>query len=142
MIIENELELDISGFDLNALSSKLPLHIDLDTTLTVAAGNCYRLPRKLGRYELATPDRVRHVPNNKALVCQVLSSLEAPERSHSSRLCCRRALNAVKSTPCMLPPLTRSKAWAAAAPIAAHGPITRILDNAAASPSTQRPAAR
>jgi hypothetical protein len=43
MIIENELDADISGFGLNALSSGLPLNVDLDTTLTVAAGNCYRL---------------------------------------------------------------------------------------------------
>ncbi|MDA8071324.1 MAG: hypothetical protein M0Z40_11855 [Actinomycetota bacterium] len=62
MIIENELDADISGFHLNALSSGLPLNVDLDTTLTVAAGNCYRLlARKLPRYELATPDRIwRH----------------------------------------------------------------------------------
>ncbi|MHB1522289.1 MAG: hypothetical protein ACYCWN_13500 [Ferrimicrobium sp.] len=32
-----------SGFHLNALSSGLPLNVDLDTTLTVLAGNCYRL---------------------------------------------------------------------------------------------------
>ena len=62
MIIENELDADISGFGLNALSSGLPLNVDLDTTLTVLAGNCYRLlARKLPRYELATPDRLwRH----------------------------------------------------------------------------------
>ena len=62
MIIENELDADISGFALNALSSGLPLNVDLDTTLTVLAGNCYRLlARKLPRYELATPDRLwRH----------------------------------------------------------------------------------
>lgn len=62
MIIENELDADISGFHLNALSSGLPLNIDVDTTLTVLAGNCYRLlARKLPRYELATPDRLwRH----------------------------------------------------------------------------------
>jgi hypothetical protein len=62
MIIENELDADISGFHLNALSSGLPLNVDLDTTLTVLAGNCYRLlARKLPRYELATPDRLwRH----------------------------------------------------------------------------------
>ena len=62
MIIENELDADISGFHLNALSSGLPLNVDLDTTLTVLAGNCYRLlARKLPRYELATPDRIwRH----------------------------------------------------------------------------------
>jgi hypothetical protein len=62
MIIENELDADISGFHLNALSSGLPLNVDLDTTLTVLAGNAYRLlARKLPRYEQATPDRLwRH----------------------------------------------------------------------------------
>jgi hypothetical protein len=62
MIIENELDADISGFQLNALSSGLPLNVDVDTTLTVLAGNCYRLlARTLPRYELATPDRLwRH----------------------------------------------------------------------------------
>ena|SRR6266508_1908462 len=62
MIIENQLDADISGFHLNALSSGLPLNVDVDTTLTVLAGNCYRLlARKLPRYQLATPDRLwRH----------------------------------------------------------------------------------
>lgn len=41
MNIENELDAYISGFHLNALSSGLPLNIDLDTTLTVIAGNLY-----------------------------------------------------------------------------------------------------
>jgi hypothetical protein len=70
MIIENELDADISGFHLNALSSGLPLNVDLDTTLTVAAGNCYRLlARKLPRYELATPDRIwRHFLDNTGTV--------------------------------------------------------------------------
>ncbi|MHB8296644.1 MAG: hypothetical protein ACYDH5_18940 [Acidimicrobiales bacterium] len=61
MIIENELDADISGFHLNALASGLPLNVDLDTTLTVLAGNAYRLlARKLPRYEQATPDRLWH----------------------------------------------------------------------------------
>lgn len=70
MIIENELDADISGFHLNALSSGLPLNIDLDTTLTVVAGNCYRLlARTLPRYELATPDRLwRHFIDNTGTV--------------------------------------------------------------------------
>jgi transposase len=70
MIIENELDADISGFHLNALSSGLPLNVDLDTTLTVAAGNCYRLlARTLPRYELATPDRIwRHFLDNTGTV--------------------------------------------------------------------------
>ena len=70
MIIENELDADISGFGLNALASGLPLNVDLDTTLTVLAGNCYRLlARKLPRYELATPDRLwRHFLDNTGTV--------------------------------------------------------------------------
>jgi transposase len=70
MIIENELDADISGFHLNALSSGLPLNVDLDTTLTVLAGNCYRLlARTLPRYELATPDRLwRHFLDNTGTV--------------------------------------------------------------------------
>ncbi|MBA2237441.1 MAG: hypothetical protein H0W24_01885 [Lysobacter sp.] len=70
MIIENELDADITGFHLNALSSGLPLNVDLDTTLTVLAGNCYRLlARTLPRYELATPDRLwRHFLDNTGTV--------------------------------------------------------------------------
>ena len=70
MIIENELDADISGFHLNALSSGLPLNVDLDTTLTVLAGNCYRLlARNLPRYQLATPDRLwRHFIDNTGTV--------------------------------------------------------------------------
>ncbi|MDQ6838364.1 MAG: hypothetical protein M3137_08565, partial [Actinomycetota bacterium] len=66
MIIDNELDADISGFHLNALASGLPLNVDLDTTLTVLAGNAYRLlARKLPRYEQATPDRLwRHFLDN------------------------------------------------------------------------------
>jgi hypothetical protein len=62
MTIENELDAYISGFHLDALSSGLPLNVDLDTTLTVIAGNLYRLlARQLPRYETATPDRLwRH----------------------------------------------------------------------------------
>lgn len=62
MTIENELDAYISGFHLNALSSGLPLNVDLDATLTVIAGNLYRLlARRLARYERATPDRIwRH----------------------------------------------------------------------------------
>jgi transposase len=59
---ENELDAYIGGFHLDALTSGVPLNVDLDTTLTVAAGNLYRLlARKLPRYENATPDRIwRH----------------------------------------------------------------------------------
>ena len=62
MTEENELDAYISGFHLDALTSGVPLNVDLDTTLTVVAGNLYRLlARKLDRYENATPDRIwRH----------------------------------------------------------------------------------
>lgn len=62
MIIENELDAYICGFHLDALSSGLPLNVDLDTTLTVIAGNLYRLlARRLPRYDTATPDKIwRH----------------------------------------------------------------------------------
>ena len=70
MIIENQFDADITGFHLNALSSGLPLNVDVDTTLTVLAGNCYRLlARKLPRYELATPDRIwRHFLDNTGTI--------------------------------------------------------------------------
>jgi transposase len=62
MMVENELDAYISGFHLDALTSGVPLNVDLDTTLTVVAGNLYRLlALKLPRYEDATPDRIwRH----------------------------------------------------------------------------------
>ncbi|MGV9871060.1 hypothetical protein [Rhodococcus koreensis] len=62
MNIENELDAYINGFHLDALSSSVPLNVDLDTTLTVIAGNLYRLfARDLPRYQTATPDTIwRH----------------------------------------------------------------------------------
>ena len=70
MIIENELDADISGFHPGAPASGLPLNVDLDTTLTVAAANTYRLlARKLPRYEQATPDRLwRHFLDNTSKI--------------------------------------------------------------------------
>lgn len=66
MSIENELDAYISGFHLDALSSGVPLNVDLDTTLTVLAGNLYRLlARDLPRYHTATPDTIwRHFLDN------------------------------------------------------------------------------
>ena len=53
----NELDAYISGFHLDALTSGVPLNVDLDTTLTVVAGNLYRLlALKLSRYKHATPE--------------------------------------------------------------------------------------
>ncbi len=57
MMVENELDAYISGFHLDALTSGVPLNVDLDATLTVVAGNPYRLlALKLSRYEKATPE--------------------------------------------------------------------------------------
>ncbi len=59
MMIENELDAYIGGFHLDALTSGVPLNVDLDTTLTVVAGNLYRLlASKLDRYHNATPDKI------------------------------------------------------------------------------------
>jgi len=59
MLVENELSAYIKGFHLDALSSGLALNVDLDTTLTVIAGNLYRLlARSLKRYEHMTPERI------------------------------------------------------------------------------------
>jgi hypothetical protein len=62
MTAENELDAYISGFHLDALTSGVPLNVDLDTTLTVVAGNlCRLLARRLTRYQTATPDKIwRH----------------------------------------------------------------------------------
>lgn len=57
MMVENELDAYISGFHLDALTSGVPLNVDLDATLTVVAGNLYRLlALKLSRYQHATPE--------------------------------------------------------------------------------------
>ena len=59
MTVENELDAYIGGFHLDALTSGVPLNVDLDTTLTVVAGQLYRLlALKLSRYERATPATV------------------------------------------------------------------------------------
>ncbi|HEU5385907.1 MAG TPA: hypothetical protein VFV73_08400 [Streptosporangiaceae bacterium] len=62
MMAENELDAYIGGFHLDALTSGVPLNVDLDTALTVVAGNlCRLLALKLDRYEQATPDKIwRH----------------------------------------------------------------------------------
>jgi hypothetical protein len=62
MLAENELDAYIGGFHLDSLTSGVPLNVDLDTTLTVVAGNlCRLLARKLDRYDTATPDKIwRH----------------------------------------------------------------------------------
>lgn len=59
MLVENELAYLIAGFHLDALSADLALNVDLDTTLTVAAANTYRLfARGLPRFERAQPERL------------------------------------------------------------------------------------
>jgi hypothetical protein len=60
MLVENELDAYIGGFHLDALSSGLPLNVDVDTTLTACSpATSYRLlARTLPRYQQATPDRL------------------------------------------------------------------------------------
>jgi hypothetical protein len=59
MTIEQRLEEGIRSFHLDALSSSVALNVDLDTTLTVAAGLAYDwLRRRLPGYETATPDTI------------------------------------------------------------------------------------
>lgn len=62
MTIENNLSAYITGFHLDALCSGLPLNVDVDTTMTVVAGNVYRrFAMGLARYEHALPDTLfRH----------------------------------------------------------------------------------
>ena len=96
MSIENELDAYISGFHLDALSSGVPLNVDLDTTLTVIAGNLYRLlARALPRYENATPDRIwRHFlnatgtpPHHRHHDHRRPAPTHLPPRPHRRRLC-------------------------------------------------------
>ena len=57
MMVETELDAYISVFHLDALTSGVPLNVRPDATLTVGAGNLYRLlVLKLSRYEKATPE--------------------------------------------------------------------------------------
>jgi hypothetical protein len=66
MSIENELDAYVGGFHLDALTSAVPLNVDLDASLSVIAGNLYRLlARRLPCCERATPDRAwRHFPRH------------------------------------------------------------------------------
>jgi hypothetical protein len=59
MLIENGLSALINDFRVDPLSSGLALNVDLDTTLSVIAGNLYRLfGRSLKRYEHMRPERL------------------------------------------------------------------------------------
>ena len=88
MLIENELDAYISGFGLNALPSAVSLNVDLDTTLTVVAGNLYRLfARKLPRYENATPDTIwRHFLDATGTLHITETAAQPPPRPHRRRL--------------------------------------------------------
>lgn len=94
MTIENELDAYISGFHLDALSSALPLNVDLDTTLTVVAGSLYRmLARKLPqlrdrhpRPDLATlPRRHRHPARHQRHRHRRPQPAHLPPRAHRRR---------------------------------------------------------
>jgi hypothetical protein len=81
MMIENELDADISGFHLNALSSGLPLNVDLDTTLTVLAGNCYRLLAKSSP-PLRARSRRSPLPPRRKTLCRLRRSHCDESRRH------------------------------------------------------------
>jgi hypothetical protein len=56
MMVENELDAYIGGFHMDALTSGVSLNVDLDATLTVVAGNLYRLlARKYGATSWTPP---------------------------------------------------------------------------------------
>jgi len=61
-LIENQLSAQIRAFNLDALSSQVPLAIDLDTTLSVVCDSVYRhFAHRLSGYQTATPDTIfRH----------------------------------------------------------------------------------
>jgi transposase len=61
-LIENQLSAQIRAFHLDALSSQVPLAVDLDTTLSVTCDSIYRhFALRLSGYQTATPDTIfRH----------------------------------------------------------------------------------
>jgi transposase len=61
-LIENQLSAQIRAFHLDALSSQVPLAVDLDTTLSVICDSIYRhFALRLSGYQNATPDTIfRH----------------------------------------------------------------------------------
>jgi transposase len=61
-LIENQLSAQIRAFHLDALSSQVPLAVDLDTTLSVLCDSVYRhFANRLNGYQTATPDTIfRH----------------------------------------------------------------------------------
>jgi transposase len=61
-LIENQLSAQIRAFHLDALSSQVPLAVDLDTTLSVICDSVYRhFALRLNGYATATPDTIfRH----------------------------------------------------------------------------------
>jgi hypothetical protein len=60
-LIENQLSAQIRAFHLDALSSQVPLAVDLDATLSVIADSIYRhFALRLSGYQTATPRH--HLP--------------------------------------------------------------------------------
>jgi hypothetical protein len=60
MTIEQRLAEAIRSFHLDALSSAVPLNVDLDVELSVLAGAvCASLRRRLPGYQSATPDTLQ-----------------------------------------------------------------------------------
>ena len=98
MSIENELDAYISGFHLDALSSGLPLNVDLDTTLTVIAVNLYRL---LARHSPAT--------NTPPPTASRVTASTAPAPSTSTTTRSRSNHASAPTTPCSSTPDSPTK---------------------------------
>ena len=95
MTVENELDAYIGGFHLDALTCGVPLNVDLDTTLTVVAGNLYRLlalnlaqiRKRHPRQDLAAlPGRHRHPAHHRQRRHLRAEPAQPPPRPHRRRL--------------------------------------------------------
>ena len=100
MMVENELDAYIGGFHLDALTSGVPLNVNLDTTLTVVAGNLYRLlalelcplPARHPRNPVAgLPRRHRHPAHQRHRRHLRTAPAQPPPRPHRRRI--RRPAN-------------------------------------------------
>jgi hypothetical protein len=71
MTVEQRLAESIRSFHLDALSSAVPLNVDLDVVLSVLAGAvCASLRRRLTGYQAATPDTLqrRFLPTGGVII--------------------------------------------------------------------------
>ena len=139
MMAENELDAYIGGFHLYALTSGVPLNVDLDATLTVVAGNLYRaagaqatpVRERHPRPDLAgLPRRHRHPAHRRRRRHLRAEPAQPPSRPHQRRL---------RRSPSINPLVGRTHA---ARPGAARGTSAGIRGRSAgpaARPRARRP---